>query len=104
MAANTAPGETPLMHTVKPRRAIPIQLNPIFEIEIEAAPIAAAMGLAAEDFLTLLSQRKIDQLCERGTGEDAGLYRATYYYQQHRVRVVVDQHGQQQGALELRTR
>jgi hypothetical protein len=32
-------------------------------------------------------------LCERGTGEDAGLYRASFYHEGKRVRLVVDGDG-----------
>ncbi|MDE2407664.1 MAG: hypothetical protein KGL91_07365 [Xanthomonadaceae bacterium] len=92
------------MQQAKPGRAIPIALNPRPEIEIEAAPVAAALGLDVETFLTLLAQRKIDQLCERGTGDDAGLYRASYYYRHVRARVVVDQQGRMQGEVERRGR
>lgn len=85
-------------------RSIAIDLNPKLEIEIEAGPIAAALGLEPEEFLHLLEIRKIDQLCERGTGEDEGLYRASYYYQNKRARVVVDRNGNQMGALEASSR
>lgn len=87
-------------------KSIPLDLTPALEIEIEidAAPIAAALGLEQADFLRLLEQRKIDRLCERGTGADAGLYRATYYYGSKRARVVVDRQGRFVGTVEQRTR
>ena len=77
---------------------IPIQLEPASrdpadEIEIEAALVAPGLGLDVDAFQRLMSQRKITQLCERGIGEDAGLYRATFYYGDKRVRLVVDDHG-----------
>lgn len=84
------------------REAIPIALQPALEIEIDAAPIASAFGLTPEAFLRLLRQRRISQLCERGTGEDAGLYRASFYHGRRRVRVVVDRQGRLQGAIEVR--
>ena len=74
-----------------------------FEIEIDAAPIAAALGLQQDAFLRLLEQRKIDRLCERGTGEDAGLYRATFYHGTKRARVV-DRQGRFVGDVEQRMR
>lgn len=85
-------------------KSIPLDLNPSFEIEIDAAPIAAALGLAQDEFLHLLELRKIDRLCERGTGEDAGLYRATFYHGANRARVVVDREGHFVGAVEQRSR
>lgn len=62
-------------------------------IEIEAALVAEGLGLAPAEFLQLLEDRKITQLCERGTGPDAGLYRASFYYAGKRVRLVVDASG-----------
>lgn len=43
--------------------------------------------------LHLMEQRKITVLCELGTGEDAGLYRASFYHEGKRVRLVVDREG-----------
>ena len=86
-------------------KSIPLDLiNPAFEIAIDAAPIAAALGLEQDVFLRLLEQRKIDRLCERGTGEDAGLYRATFYHGARRARVVVDRRGHFAGPVEQRIR
>ena len=85
-------------------KSIPLDLNPALEIEIDAAPIAAALGLAPAEFLQLLELRKIDRLCERGTGEDAGLYRATFYHGTKRARVVVDRQGRFVGDVEQRMR
>lgn len=90
-------------------KRIPIDLHTIdqqhaIEIVIDGAPIARALGLDTATFLRLLALRKIDQLCERGTDEDAGLYRASFYHQRKRVRVVVDREGRQQGGLEVSER
>lgn len=85
-------------------KSIPLDLTPALEIEIDAAPIAAALGLEQDVFLRLLGQRKIDRLCERGTGEDAGLYRATFYHGARRARAVVDRHGHFVGPVEQRIR
>lgn len=85
-------------------RSIAIDLNPKFEIEIEGGPIATALGLDQDTFFTLLEQRKIDQLCERGTEEDEGLYRASFYYENKRARIVVDKTGKPIGEVEASTR
>ena len=85
-------------------RRIAIDLNPTREIVIDGALIARALGLDKATFFRLLALRKIDQLCERGIDEDAGLYRASYYYGRKRVRVVVVRGGRQQGEVELRER
>lgn len=85
-------------------RRIAIDLAPGFEIVIDGAPIARALGLDKATFFRLLETRKIDQLCERGTGADAGRYRASFYHQRKRVRVVVDRAGRQHGAIEVSER
>ena len=74
-------------------RSIPIELNPSRAIEVDGALVARGLGLALEDFRQLMEHRKITLLCERGTGEDAGLYRASFYYKSKRVRLVVDGDG-----------
>jgi len=72
-------------------RGIDIAVNP--EVEIDAALVADGLGLEVDEFRRLMEQRKISVLCERGTGEDAGLYRASFYHGQRRVRMVVDASG-----------
>lgn len=81
-------------------KRIAIDLNPAFEIAIDPAPIAQALALESTAFLRLLEQRKISQLCERGTGEDEGLYRASFYHRGRRARVVVDRQGRMVGEVE----
>lgn len=92
------------MHAPTPHRTIPVTLNPKLEIVVPAAPIAQALELDVAQFLLLLEQRKIDQLCERGTDEDEGLYRASFYHAGKRARVVVNRQGQIQGEVERRSR
>ncbi len=72
-------------------RRIDVAINP--EVEIDAALVADGLGLEVDAFRQLMEQRKISVLCERGTGEDAGLYRATFYHGQRRLRMVVDASG-----------
>ena len=72
---------------------IPIELNPRLEIEVEAALVASGLELEVAAFKRLMEQHKVTVLCERGTGEDAGLYRASYYYKGRRLRLVVDADG-----------
>lgn len=62
-------------------------------IEVDGARVASGLGLDVEDFRALMAARKVSVLCERGTGEDAGLYRASFYHQGRRVRLVVDAQG-----------
>ena len=62
-------------------------------LEIDGAIVAAAIGLDVDEFRRLMADGKVSVLCERGTGEDAGLYRASFYYQGRRARFVVDAGG-----------
>jgi hypothetical protein len=79
-------------------KPIPIDLNPSHTVEIDAALVAFGLGLQVADFRRLMEDRNISVLCERGTGEDAGLYRASFYYQDKRVRLVVDRDGKPCGS------
>ena len=72
---------------------IPIELAGAPEIEIDGASVARGFGLEVEAFRQLMDDRKISVLCERGTGEEAGLYRASFYHGTRRVRLVVDRDG-----------
>ena len=74
---------------------IPLQLQQAAPaIEIDGALVAGGLGLPLSEFRQLMEQRRIAVLCERGTGEDSGTYRATFYLDDRRVRVVVDGEGQ----------
>jgi hypothetical protein len=74
-------------------KTIPIDLNPSRAVEIDGALVATGLGLALAYFRHLMEHRKITVLCERGTGEDAGLSRASFYHEGKRVRLVVDGDG-----------
>lgn len=76
------------------RAPIPLTLAEQPSVEIEGATVAQGLGLPVEEFRQLMEDRKIKVLCERGTGEDAGLYRASFYLGPQRFRVVVDASGQ----------
>ena len=63
-------------------------------------PAVAAVGAAdgegiraPAEFRQLMEDRKITVLCERGIGDDEGLYRASFYHEGRRVRLVVDGQG-----------
>ncbi|GGK03978.1 DUF6522 family protein [Luteimonas terricola] len=74
--------------------AISLQLADRPDIEIDGDLVARGLGLDVERFRELMALRKISVLCERGTGEDAGLYRASFYHEGRRMRLVVDAEGQ----------
>lgn len=72
---------------------ISLQLADRQDIEVDGTLVAGGLGLDVDRFRELMAVRKISVLCERGTGEDAGLYRASFYYQGRRMRLVVDAQG-----------
>ena len=74
-------------------RRIAIALEPAREIAVDGAIVAHTLGLDVATFRALMDARKIAMLCERGTGEDTGLYRATFYFGDKRARLVVDGDG-----------
>ena len=73
--------------------AIPLELADRPDIEVDGALVARELGLEVEQFRGLMARGKVSVLCERGTGEDAGLYRASFYHEGRRARLVVDAQG-----------
>ena len=69
------------------RRLLPSTKSPV---DIEGSRVALALELEVERFRQLMDSQKIDVLCERGTGEDMGKLRATFYYNGKRARFVFD--------------
>ena len=62
-------------------------------VEIDGALVAHELDLATDEFRRLMEIRKVKVLCERGTGEDAGSHRATFYYEDRKARFIVDRFG-----------
>jgi hypothetical protein len=62
-------------------------------IEIDAVLVARELQLGVDEFRRLMADGRISVLCERGTGEDAGHYRASFYHGTRRARLVVDANG-----------
>lgn len=62
-------------------------------LEIDGALVARALGLDVGDFRRHLDDGRITLLCERGTGEDAGCHRASFYHAGRRARFVSDAAG-----------
>ena len=70
----------------------------VVEFEEGAFSIDAAVigrGLSVEPSLVQAQMRegKITVLCERGVCEDAGRYRLTFFYENRRFRLIVDEEG-----------
>lgn len=74
-------------------KRIPAQRTGPQEIAIDGERVARLLGLEVDAFRTLMADRRITVLCERGVGEHAGLYRATFYHGDRRVRLLVDGDG-----------
>lgn len=75
-------------------KAIPLEVNPQApSIEVDGTLVARGLGLEVGTFRELMDSQQVTVLCERGTGEDEGLVRASFYYDGKRVRLVLDQDG-----------
>lgn len=83
-------------------RGIPLVLASAPSIEVEGALVAAGLGMEVAEFRERMDQGRVRVLCERGTGEDDGLFRASFYFGERRVRLVVDASGNPVGPIETR--
>lgn len=62
-------------------------------MEIDAHLIGVGLGLEPAQVQSLMQAEKISLLCERGTGEDQGCHRITFYYSGRRFRILIDSAG-----------
>ena len=62
-------------------------------IEVDGAAVARERDLDVARFRQLMDAGKITLLCERGTGEDEGTWRVSFYHDGRRARFVVDAQG-----------
>lgn len=74
-------------------RPLPPSHDYMATIEIDARIIAEGLGMAPDQVEPARQQGTITTLCERGTGDDAGLVRVTFYLGKRRLRLVVDARG-----------
>ena len=58
-------------------------------IDIDGTRVADLLGLKVDAFRQLMANGKITTLCERGTGADAGQWRATFWHGARRARLLV---------------
>ena len=62
-------------------------------ITIDASVIGRGLNVESSLVPALIHEGKITVLCERGYDEDAGRYRLTFFYENRRFRLVVDEAG-----------
>ena len=62
-------------------------------LRIDAAVIGQGINVEPSLVLDRLREGKITVLCERGVDEDAGRYRMTFFHENRRFRLVVDEEG-----------
>lgn len=62
-------------------------------VQIDATIVAEAFGIAPEQLMDLMRQGKVTSLSERGTGEDAGSHRLTFFHGSRRLRIVANEGG-----------
>ncbi|AMN48183.1 hypothetical protein ACG33_13965 [Steroidobacter denitrificans] len=60
---------------------------------VDAAVIAEGFALAPMLVQRRMREGKLTSRCERGMDEDAGRYRLTFFYNQRRFHLVVDERG-----------
>jgi len=62
-------------------------------LRIDAAVIGQGLNVDPSLVQILMREGKITALCERGVDEDAGRYRMTFFHENRRFRLVVDEEG-----------
>lgn len=72
-------------------------------IDVDAQQVARGLDLELEAFRRLMDQGQIRTLSERGVGEDAGLFRMSFYWKDRRFRIVTDALGRVQSVEERDT-
>jgi hypothetical protein len=62
-------------------------------VQVDATIIAEGLGIEPSLVHERMREGKITSLCERGIDEDNGLYRLTFFSENRRFRLVVDERG-----------
>ncbi|GAA5069025.1 DUF6522 family protein [Lysobacter panacisoli] len=62
-------------------------------LEIDGARVAHELGIEVSELRQLMDDKRIAVLCERGTGEDEGTWRASFYLGKKRARFMFDRAG-----------
>ena len=61
--------------------------------QIDATVVAKGLGIVPTLLMQHLREGKITSLCERGIDADAGRYRLTFFSENRRFRLIVDESG-----------
>ena len=72
------------------------------EILVEAAVIGEGLSLQPAAVQEEMRAGRITSLCERGSGEDEGRFRLTFFTENRRFRIIVDEAGADHPAPETR--
>jgi hypothetical protein len=62
-------------------------------VSVDAATIGAGLGVEPSVVHARIREGKMTSLCERGVDEDAGRYRLTFFLENRRFRLIVDERG-----------
>jgi hypothetical protein len=62
-------------------------------VRVDAVTIGAGLGVEPSVVHAKIREGKITSLCERGVDEDAGRYRLTFFLENRRFRLIVDERG-----------
>jgi hypothetical protein len=89
------------MYTMESRDCnIPLTVDAVTMIEFEEDAIRVDVTIIAKGFgidpslvLGRMREGKLTSRCEQGTGEDAGRYRLTFFSENRRFRLIVDDEG-----------
>jgi hypothetical protein len=63
-------------------------------VEVDAAIIAAGLGIAPEHVQSEIRSGRITSICERGVDADAGTFRLSFKKGNRRLRLIVDSGGE----------
>lgn len=63
-------------------------------VEVDAAIIAAGLGIAPEHVQSEMRSGRITSMCERGMDADAGTFRLSFKKGNRRLRLIVDAAGE----------
>ena len=62
-------------------------------LKVDATIIGESLGIEPARVQDLMREGKITSLCERGVDDDAGRFRLSFFYENVRLRLIVDEAG-----------